>query len=93
MYGWSQAEALHMNIRQLIPKGKIKEISEYTKKLKSGQSGNSFETQRLCKNGKILNVWLTMTALIDGSGKLVEIASTERDISELRQLREAFVKS
>jgi len=93
MYGWSQAEALHMNIRQLVPKGKNKEMAEYTKKLKTGRSPNSFETQRLCKNGKILNVWLTVTALKDASGKLVEIASTERDISELKQLREASVKS
>jgi two-component system CheB/CheR fusion protein len=89
MYGWSQAEALQMNIQELVPKSKIKEMAEFTKKLKSGQGATSFETQRICKNGKILNVWLTVTALKDASGKLIEIASTERDISELKQLREA----
>ena len=93
MYGWSEAEALKMDIRQIVPKAKIKEIAEFTEKLKTGERANSFETQRLCKNGKILNVWLTVTALKDGSGKLVEIASTERDISELKQLREDSVKS
>jgi len=86
MYGWSEAAALKMNIRQLVPKAKIKEMEEFTKKLKKGEIVNSFETQRLCKNGKILNVWLTMTALKDDSGKTVEIATTERDISEIKQL-------
>jgi two-component system CheB/CheR fusion protein len=87
MYGWSEAEALEMNIRQLVPKGKIKEMDEFTKKLKTGVNINSFETQRLCKNGKILNVWLTVTALKDERGKPIEIATTERDISELKQVR------
>jgi two-component system CheB/CheR fusion protein len=46
----------------------------------------SFETQRLCKNGKVLEVWLTITSLKIESGKPLEIATTERDISEIRQL-------
>jgi two-component system CheB/CheR fusion protein len=93
MYGWSEAEALKMDIRQLVPKGKIKEMEEFTKKLKKGENVNSLETLRLCKNGKTLNVWLTITALKDGSGKPIEIATTERDIGELKQFRETSVKS
>jgi two-component system CheB/CheR fusion protein len=93
MYGWSEAEALKMDARQLVPKGKIKEMEEFTKKLKNGEKLNSLETQRICKNGKILNVWLTISALKDGSGKPIEIATTERDISELKQLSQSSVKS
>jgi two-component system CheB/CheR fusion protein len=93
MYGWSEAEALKMNIRQLVPESKIKKMEEFTKKLKNGEIVDSLETQRLCKNGKTLNVWLTITALKDDSGKPVEIATTERDISELNQLHETSVKS
>ncbi len=93
MYGWSEAEALKMGIRQLVPKGKIKEQEAVTKKLKNGENINSFETQRICKNGKILNVWMTITALKDGSGKPIEIATTEHDISELKQLRVNLAES
>jgi two-component system CheB/CheR fusion protein len=91
MYGWSEAEALKMNIRQLVPKGKIKEMEEFTKKLKNGEILNSFKTQRLCKNGKTLNVWLTITALKDDNGKPVEIATTERNIGDLNQFHETLV--
>jgi two-component system CheB/CheR fusion protein len=93
MYGWSEAEALKMDVRQLVPKGKIKEMEEFTKKLKNGEKLKSLETQRICKNGKILNVWLTISALKDGSGKPIEMATTERDISELKKLRPSSVKS
>jgi len=93
VYGWSEAEALKMDIRQLVPKGKIREMEGFLKKLKKGEGIKSFETQRICKNGKILNMWLTITALKDGSGKPIEIASTERDMSELKPLRKTSVKS
>jgi len=86
MYGWSETEALKMNIRQLVPKNKVTETEKFTKKLKKGEILKSFETQRLCKNGKILDVWLTATILTNKSGTPREIATTERDISEIRQL-------
>ncbi len=86
MYGWSEAEALKMNIRQLIPKNKVKETEEFTKNLEKGKILKSFETQRLCKNGKVVNVWLTATTLKNESGTPLEIATTERDISEIKQL-------
>jgi PAS domain S-box-containing protein len=68
-------------------------MEAFIKMLKNGASVNSFETQRTCKNGKIVNVWLTITALKDGNGRPIEIATTERDISELKQLRETSAKS
>ena len=93
MYGWSEGEALQMNIRQLVPEDKIKELKKYTRQLQSGKRMHSFETQRICKGGKILNVWLTVTALETDDGRSFEIASTERDISELQQLRKTSFKS
>jgi two-component system CheB/CheR fusion protein len=86
MYGWSETEALKMDIRQLVPKNKVKETAEFTKMLKNGKILKSFETQRLCKNGEILDVWMTVTSLKIENGKPLEIATTERDISEIRQL-------
>ena len=93
MYGWSEAEALQMNIQQIVPKSKIKELEELIKKLKKSERVTSFATQRLCKNGQTLNVWLTVTALKDEKGKPFEIATTERDVSELKQLRKTKAKS
>ena len=93
MYGWNESEALQMNIRQLVPKGTAIELDEFTRKLESGEILKSFETQRRCKNGKVLDVRLTVTALKDDSGKPVEIATTERDITRLKQSRKTLVKS
>jgi two-component system, chemotaxis family, CheB/CheR fusion protein len=92
LYGLKEAEALRMNIRDLIPEDKIKQTRTLFARLKKGKIVKPFETRRKCKNGKVLDVWLTMTALKDAEGRPVEIASTERDISELKQLRSSAVK-
>jgi two-component system CheB/CheR fusion protein len=85
-YGWSEAEALKMNVRELVPQDKRKELTMLTKMFKNNRQVAPFATQRLCKNGKILNVWLTITALKDESGKPVEIATTEREIAEFKKI-------
>ena len=87
LYGWSETEALQMNIRQLVPQKKQAEIEAFIGKLKKGEIINSLGTQRICKNGKKLNVWLTITAIRDADGKPFEIGTTERDISELEDIR------
>jgi two-component system CheB/CheR fusion protein len=40
----------------------------------------SFKTRRKAKDGKILDVWMTVTSLKDKSGQTIEIAITERDL-------------
>ena len=87
MYGWDKAEALSMNIVELIPAGKREEFALISKRLARGEKIEPFETQRVCKNGKIIDILLTATTLLDPKGRPEEIATIERDISELKQLR------
>jgi PAS domain S-box-containing protein len=98
MYGWSEAEALPMNIRDITPPGKTAELVDLILRLVAGETIASFETQRLTKDGRILDIWLTATALRDKDKKTtVAIATTERDITgrkkaekELRESEEKF---
>ena len=84
MYGWTEAEALSMNIDELIPQDKQPENTAMADKLKHGQPIKSFKTQRRTKDGRVLEVWLTATALMDERGQAIEIATTERDLSWLQ---------
>ena len=81
MYGYTEAEALEMNITDLVPKDKIKEALTFVKKLQEEEEVKSFETQRVTKDGKILDVWLVVTKLVDGQGMPNAVATTERDIT------------
>ena len=84
MYGHNEAEALEMNIAQLVPPDKKIEAMEYLERIASGEIVESFETQRISKDGKILDVWLVITCLKDDSGAIDSIATTERDITEIK---------
>jgi PAS domain S-box-containing protein len=82
MYGYTEAEALRMNIRDLVPESKREESLELAKRVFAGDRIDSFYTQRLTKNGQVLDVWLTITPLLGEDGHAVHLATTERDISE-----------
>jgi PAS domain S-box-containing protein len=92
MYGYVQAEAVGMNIRTIVPKAKMAEAMASLERLAGGEAVESFETQRITMGGRVLDVWLTMTALRDEAGRPVGIVATERDITDRkkaeRQLRE-----
>jgi two-component system CheB/CheR fusion protein len=85
MYGYSAAAALKMNISEIIPAEEYKATLKIVERIKAGQEINSFRTKRITKDGRILDVWLTVTRLVDGLGKPIEMATTERDLAWLAQ--------
>jgi two-component system CheB/CheR fusion protein len=80
MYGWNEAEALAMNIRDLVPEGQRQEALAVVRQ--QGQAGvlEPYRTQRIAKDGRIVEIWLTATALVNDSGDVYAIATTERKI-------------
>ncbi len=84
MYGYSEAEALKMNIRDIVPDNKRAEALDFIKKVQKEDVG-SFKSQRKAKNGQILDVWLTVTRLVDDEGKPVAVGITERDLAWLSE--------
>ena len=81
MYGWSEAEALTMNISSLIPESRKEEELATLKKLKNAEVLEPYRTQRLAKDGRIVEVWLTATSLVDEAGEVYAIATTELEIN------------
>jgi len=80
MYGWSEAEALAMNIRDLIPKSRQEETLAMLRKLSRAEVIEPYRMPRITKDGRIVEVWLTATALVNDSGGVYAIATTERKV-------------
>ena len=87
MYGWSEAEALAMNISATIPEAQREEAKELVWRLQRGEVVDSLKTKRQTKDDRILDVWLTVTRLTDENGVIHAIATTERDVSGLKTIR------
>ena len=92
IYGYSKSEALKMNIRQLVPEEKRAETLDLVKRLRKGENIQSFETQRITKDGRILDIWLTVTTLTNDAGRPIAITTTERDITERKHLEKEMME-
>ena len=78
MYGWSEEEALQMNVRERIPGANQNSALAEVHQLSQAQTLEPYATQRLTKDGRTLEVSLTSTALVNEEGEMYAIATTER---------------
>lgn len=78
LYGWSETEALALNIAKLVPADLHKKELSRIKQLSQKEILETYETKRLTKDGLVIDVWLTATGLINEAGEVYAIATTER---------------
>ncbi len=81
MYGWSAAEALAMNIRDLIPERAREAELAAVRRQSRGAVLEPHRIQRIAKDGRMVEVMLTATALVNDAGEAYAIATTEREIA------------
>jgi two-component system CheB/CheR fusion protein len=78
LYGWSEAEALAMDVRDRIPTPLRAAALATLVQLSQAEILVPERTQRLTKTGQIVEVSIISTALVDEAGKMYAIATTER---------------
>ncbi len=81
MYGWTEAEALGMNVRALIPEAEREQALAVVHRLSKAEVLQPYRTQRLAKTGQLVEITLTATALVNGSGAVYAVSTTERGMS------------
>ncbi|MFN0302270.1 MAG: PAS domain-containing protein [Burkholderiales bacterium] len=82
LYRWTEAEALQMNIRDLMSESQRTAMDTLLASLKSGETIEPFDTERTAKDGRELRVRMAVTVLVDDAGRPVALATTERDITK-----------
>jgi len=78
MYGWSEAEALAMNVRDRIPEELRKDALAKVRQLCEAEILESHMTKRIAKNGSTVDVSIISTALVNEAGQMYAISTTER---------------
>jgi two-component system CheB/CheR fusion protein len=78
IYGWSEAEALLLNVRDRIPPLLRDDALVTLREFDRDRIPEPFYTQRLTRSGAVLEVSVTATALLDASGQIYAMATTER---------------
>jgi len=86
MFGWTAAEALEMNIRELIPEPDREEALGLVQRLSQSEILESYRALRVGKDGQRLEVVLTATALTNSRGGTYAIATMARQVNRRRDV-------
>jgi two-component system CheB/CheR fusion protein len=78
MYGWTEAEALAMNISAVIPEDHRDQSLAVIQRLSQAELLEPYSAPRLAKDGQIVDVTLTATALLNGAKAVYAVSTTER---------------
>lgn len=87
MFGYDAKEIIGKSIRILIPQDRHKEESEILNKIERGEQIKHYETERLTKAGKLVNISLTVSPIKTPEGVIIGASKIARDISEEVLLR------
>jgi two-component system CheB/CheR fusion protein len=78
MYGWTEAEALQLNVRDRIPEPLREAALASLAQLSRAEVLEPYLTQRLAKSGQSVEVSVVSTALVNEAGVMYAVATTER---------------
>lgn len=85
IYGYSSEEIVGKSVSVLVPIDRPDEIPEILEKVGRGEAIDSYETVRIAKDGRRLDVSLTISPVKDLAGNLVGASTIARDITERRR--------
>jgi PAS domain S-box-containing protein len=88
IFGYSAEEAIGQSIRLIIPPDRHDEEVDILARIRRGESINHFETIRCAKDGRLLNISVTISPVKDSSGRIVGASKVARDITHRKQAEE-----
>ncbi len=85
MYGYSADEMNGNSIKILVPHDRRNEISQIFERKKRGELIERYETVRMRKDGKRIDVSLTISTIKDDAGMIIGYSTIAHDITERKR--------
>ena len=93
IYGYSAQEVLGKPINILVPPDRPNEIPMILERLRRGEAIEHYETVRVTKDGRRLDISLTISPIRNSAGKIVGASTIARNITERKRAEEALKES
>jgi PAS domain S-box-containing protein len=93
VFGYRADEMIGRPIARLIPAERTAEEDGVLAKLQLGERIDHYETQRLHKDGRIIDVSVTVSAIRDSTGRVTGASKVARDISDRKRAETALARA
>ncbi|HEY3244028.1 MAG TPA: PAS domain S-box protein, partial [Phycisphaerae bacterium] len=93
LYGYSAGEAIGHPVTMLMPPQQQHEEADFLARLKRGERIEHFDTQRLTRDGRLIDVSLTISPVIDREGRIIGASKIARDITERKRAERVLQES
>ena len=85
LFGFTAAEAVGKNIDIIVPPDRRDEVRNIIERISRGEPIEHYETVRMRKDGRSVDVSLSISPIRSASGEIVGISKTARDITESKR--------
>lgn len=90
LFGYTAAEAVGQHITLLIPPNRSSEEADIMARLEQGLRVEPFETVRVAKGGRLIDISLSVSPVKDHEGRVIGAAKIARDITARKRADEAL---
>ena len=90
LFGYTPAEAVGHSINLIIPPNLREEERQILQRLRRGERIDHFETIRVAKDGRLLDISLSVSPVRDDSGRVIGASKVARDITERKRSEAAL---
>jgi len=89
LFGYTPQEAVGKSITLIIPPDHLDEEPRILERLRKGERIDHFETVRKRKDGKLINISLTISPVKDDHGRVTGASKVARDITDRKEAEQA----
>ena len=93
MFGYTADEMIGQAITKIIPSDRINEEGEILARIAKGERINHFETKRLTKDNRELDISLTVSPIKDKEGRILGASKISRDVTDQKKAERALQES
>jgi hypothetical protein len=86
VFGYTSGEIVGQSIKRLIPPDRMEEEQAIISRLIRGEHVDHIQTQRLTRQGKLIDLSLTISPIRDQSGRIIGASKIARDITKQKQV-------